>query len=309
MVIYPILLMKKAIIVIVLLFCALQYGNSQDKIITRNYDTIHCRIIRVTNRHIWFEMDMKGVKSEGKFPLNEINTYYLSGGSYMFENASASSIPFNRFRAGVKVGVGYLLGSTKTSEKLMTGLGFLPGQAKSYYKDMKADGYGGLDVIYLIRNDYGAGAKYKFFSTSASTQGFIDAQDGMNMMYTTYRELVYVNFAGATFFYQEPLRKNDKLKFNCSSSLGMAFYRDEAEYLRVYYLLTGKSIALDTSVGLEYFLSERISAATDVSAFWSIIRKIKITDGTNTQTTSLDKDNYENLSRIDFSVGLKFYLF
>ena len=87
----------------------------------------------------------------------------------------------------------------------------------------------------------------------------------------------------------------------------MTTYRDEAEYLHGYYLLTGKNAGADLGIGLEYFLTSRISLGADLSAFYSSIRKITITDGSSTSTIELDKENYENLSRIDLSAGIRIY--
>jgi hypothetical protein len=88
----------------------------------------------------------------------------------------------------------------------------------------------------------------------------------------------------------------------------LATYRNEAEYLNGYFLLTGKSIGMDINLGLEYFITRHFSVGTDLSVFYSSIHKMKITDGTNTATIDLDKNNYENLMRLNISFGLRVYL-
>lgn len=224
------------------------------------------------------------------------------------KNDTVSSEPFKRIRFGMTGGIGYLIGSSKKAEENMVSTGLTKGQARSYYNDMKSGMYAQVDLGCLITPKYGIGIKYKFFDTSSSIEGFFDPQDGVSLIYTTYKEQIYVNFAGASLFYQQSIGSQESFKINYTYSLGLTTYRNEAEYLNGYYLLTGKSVGIDGSLGLEYFIAPWFSIGTDLSVFYSSIRKIKLSDGSNTTSIDLEKDNYENLSRFDLSIGIRLYL-
>jgi hypothetical protein len=299
--------MKKILAAAIILLVSVPTVYSQDKIITINYDTIDCKIIKVSHNTIFFDLNDRGVKSSGKLPLGNVLNYTVSGKKDPEVQKSTETVSGKKVRFGLSGGAGFLIGSTQNAEDQMISQGFTPDQAKSYYNDMKLGISANADFYLLIPPDYGAGIKYKFFYNSSRTEGFVDPQDGVHLYYTTYSEKIYVNFAGVSFFYQQFIGSKKSFLLNSALSLGLTAYRNEAEYLQGYYLLTGKNAGADLNIGLEYFLTGRVSLGADLSAFYSSIRKVKITDGINTSTIELEKENYENLSRIDLSAGIRIY--
>jgi hypothetical protein len=273
-----------------------------------NKDTIDCKIAKVSQSAIFFDITTKGVKSSGKLALNNVLNYTISCNSTALEQKPVNSNPFERLRLGVNGGFGYLLSSSKTAEEDMVDQGFTLKNAKSYYRDMRSGLYANTELTWMIAPDYGAGIKYKFFDTSSRTEGFVDPLDGINIYYTTYKEHIYVNYLGASCFFHQSISSLKSFKLNSGYSIGLVTYRNEAEYLNEYYLLTGKNIGMDISIGLEYFITRYFSVGTDLSVFYSSIHKIKITDGSNTTTVNLEKANYENLTRLNLSLGLRIYL-
>lgn len=299
--------MKKLLLLLVLSAVYITAALSQDKIVTLNHDTIDCKITRVSNTTIYFEVTNKGIRSSAKLPVNSILSYTRNEMSPVKAESTLYNNPFPRLRLGLGGGLGYLTASSKEAEEYLVNSGLAPDLAKSYYRDLRTGLYAYGDLIYLFTPSYGAGLKYKFFDTSGSVEGFFDPQDGVNLIYTTYSEQIYINYAGASLYFQQFIDKKKSFRVNSQISIGLATYRNEAEYLNGYLLLTGKNIGMDTSLGLEYFLSGNISAGADLGLFYSTIRKMKMTDGTSTMDLVLEKGNYENLSRVELSVGFRFY--
>jgi len=303
--------MKKILLSAFFLFSFLSAGYSQDKIITLNYDTIDCRINKISNNTIFFEVFTKGIRSTGKIPLGSVLNYTTLNRAPENKKEKKAIItdPFQRLRLGIMGGADYLLASSKKAESYMSeNLGITSSQAKSYYRDLKLGLHASGGLTYLITPEYGAGIKYSFFNTSAGIESFVDPQDGVHLIYASYNEQIYVNYVGAVFFAQQTFGSSKKFKLNSACSFGLATYRNEAEYLKEYYLITGKNFGTDVSIGFEYFINRYFSLGADLSALFSSIRKMEITDGINTTTVDLDKENYENLSRIGFSAGIRFYL-
>jgi len=60
-------------------------------------------------------------------------------------------------------------------------------------------------------------------------------------------------------------------------------------------------------VGLEYFFTNNLSIGADLSVFLATLRKVTRSEGLVKETIELDKENYENLSRLEFSLGIRLY--
>lgn len=300
--------MKHSILIAILFFGLLSSGYSQDKIITVNNDTIDCKITKISRNIIYFDLITRGVKTTGSLPLSSVLNYTISAAETPEKQKASGIYSFERIRLGFSGGAGYLTASSEKAEESLTSQGLSADQAKSYYRNMKTGWDANADLTFLITPYLGTGFKYKFFYTAGSLEGFFDPQDGVNLIYSTYGERIYVNYYGAMFYYQQFIGANESFRFTSAYSFGLTTYRNEAEYLNRYYLLTGRNYGIDGSIGLEYLITDRLSAGADLSFFYSSIRKMDMTDGTNSQTIDLDKDNYENLSRLEFSIGIKFYL-
>jgi hypothetical protein len=299
----------------------------QDQIITRNNDTIECRITRVTRNEILFEIDTKGVTSSGKLPFTEIASYSVTnpptGGSSpasppgaMRPASPTGSIrpviadtgPLSRLRLSLNGGAGYIFSSSEKAEEVMVAWGIAQDNAEAYYNDLKLGIYGSGDITFMVTPRIGTGLRYKFFCTDAGVKGSFDSDDGMYLIYGTYSEHIYGNFAGVSLFYTESVGRSRKLSLYASWAAGLTLYRNETETFQGNFLITGKSLGMDGTLGLEYRLTPSMALGAELSAFNSLLRKIEMTDGTNTETLELEKENIENLSRFELSLGIRFYL-
>ncbi|MFZ2287277.1 MAG: hypothetical protein WAV93_09850 [Bacteroidales bacterium] len=282
--------------------------SGQDRIITLNNDTIECRINKVTRSEIYFDITTQGVKTTGRMPITDVSSYSVSpasGGEPFYRNVSSGSA--GRLRIGLNGGMGYIISSSEEAEESMVSMGVADETARTYYGDLKSGWYGSADATWIFRQRYGAGFKYKFFNTESGFESYFDPGDGYNLFYSAYKENIFVNFAGVSLFYIEPLGKSGKFSLYSAYSMGLAFYRNELEVFYGNFLITGNAPGLDGSIGLEYHITPAISAGAELSLFTATIRKIKITDGETSETVDLEKENYENLSRVEASMGVRFY--
>ncbi len=297
------------ILLLVVLFISLSVkGHSQDKIITITNDTIDCKITRITRNTIFFDLITNSVKTSGSLPVSKVLNYTISAtGVTADKQKSLSSNQFERFRLGINGGAGYMLASPEKAEEAMTSQGIDASKAKSYYRNLKTGWLANADLTFMITPDMGTGFKYKFFYTSGNVEDYFDLQDGVHLIYTNYGERIFVNYYGPMAYYQRYLNAAETYRITTTFSFGLTTYRNEAEYLNEYLLLTGRNLGTDYSINLEYFITDNLSLGAELSAFYSILRKVKITDGTTTQTLDLDKESYENLSRLELSIGIRFY--
>lgn len=300
--------MKKKLLFIFMFLCFGFAGKAQDKIITIQGDTLDCKIKKLTKTTIYFDRFIQNVKMSGELPLSKVSSYAIEDKVATSPQTKKKHLDEHpRFRFGLGGGLGYLYVSSKKSEEELVNSGFTKAEAHSYYKGLKLGCLGSADLTYLFSPYWGLGLKYKFFNTSSSQKGFIDPHDMYNIYYGKVSENIYVNFMGISYYAQTWIGTLRKFKFNSSVSMGMATYRNESSILNSNLLITGNSFATDTNIGVEYFVRKNISFGVDLSGFFSTLKKCNITDGTNSTTTNLDADQYENVSRLDLSIGAKIY--
>lgn len=300
--------MKRNLLIAFILAGLVTSLSAQDRIITLTNDTIDCKINRVTRSDIYFDVITQGVTTTGKIPLTGIISYSVSpvqtsGQDYRVVKSGSTGT----LRLGLTGGMGYIISSSEVAEESIVSLGVTEQKARSYYKDLKTGWYGSAEATWMFNHRYGAGLKYKFFNTNASMEYFFDVGD-INIYYSDYRENIFVNYAGVSIFYREPIGKGGNFSLYSSYSMGVAFYRNESEIFYGNFLIAGKAFGVDGSLGLEYHITPLISAGAELSIFTATIRKITVTNGNVTETMDLEKENFENLSRAEASIGIRFYL-
>ena len=300
--------MKRNLLIALMLAGFVQVISGQDRIITVNNDTIDCTITRVTRDAVWFDIFTKGVKTAGQLPVSEIYSYYIRPSAVQEqETMHPVRVSAGRLRLGLSGGMGYLLGSTEDAEHEMISSGVTGLNASAYYRDLTTGLSGSADATWIFSPGYGAGIRYRFFNTGASTEGTVEAGDGINIIFSDYSENIFINYAGVSLFFQEPVGKKELFSLYSSLSLGMAFYMNMLEFFTGNLLITGNAPGVDGSIGMEYRLTPAISASAEVSVFSATLKKIEITDGEQKETVELDKENYENISRMEVSLGIRFY--
>lgn len=301
--------MKRNLLIAFILAGIVTSLSGQDRIVTLNNDTIDCKINKITRSDIHFNITTQGVTTTGRMPLADILSYSVTPTATqvkMYNQDTTGS--FKRLRLGISGGAGYLYSSSKDAEEAMMTWGITEDQAEKYYNDLRTGIYGSGDITWMLTQRIGLGLRYKFYDTSGSVEGFFDLQDGINIYYSTYSEHIYVNFTGVSLYYSEPLGRNQKFNIYIAYAAGLAHYRNEAESFQGHLLLTGNAFGVDGALGLEYLINPSIAVGAELSAFSALLRKIEITDGFTIETIELENDNFENLSRVELSLGVRFYL-
>jgi len=301
--------MKRNLLIALILAGIVTGLSGQDRIITRNNDTIDCRIDRVSRSEIHFELLTHGVRTTGRLPITEVLSYSVSPSTLPEqEYKPLETWLAGTLRIGLNGGMGYLTGNSEAAEEAMAGLGLASSAARDYYNNLKYGWYGGADAIWLFKGRYGAGLKYKFFYTGAATEGNFIPYEQNYIYYSEYRENIYVNYGGVSLFYSEPVGAKAKFSLYSGISAGITHYRNEMEILAESLLITGNAPGVDVTIGFDCEITPFLSAGAEASVFGSRLKKINLTNGLEEQTQELDKENYEDLSRLEVSVGIRFKL-
>ncbi|MFY9151519.1 MAG: hypothetical protein WAO52_05865 [Prolixibacteraceae bacterium] len=219
----------------------------------------------------------------------------------------STELNISKFRFAIDGGPGYLLGNTKTAKETLASYGISKTEIDKYYKDLKLGEQFGVSAHYLVNDKYGLGLDYRIFTTKSNTMGFIDSPDTYSTFYGPLSEKIYTNFAGISYFSQQKLQ-NERWNIYSSVALGWAFYHNESNLIVSPVLLEGNSFATNYNLGIEYRLSKHIALGAGLECFYSVLHKFQLNNGQTTTEIKLNKEQRENLSRLNLTAGIHFYL-
>jgi hypothetical protein len=226
------------------------------------------------------------------------------------ENQSSA---VSRWKVAAHAGMGRLLASTERAEKIMTDELFVPSrQVEDYYGKLRTGLVLSGDIHYIIKNIWGVGVKYLNSRNSTSGDLTVDMHDRVNFFTLRPDEKIYLNYIGPSLLVQRRIGKGNKWMCSVQASAGYAMFRDEVRFAPNIegfnnYLVKGGALGENVELSVEYFLLRHLSVAAGASLFRSVFGKVKYVDAQRTQTISLEKENYENLSHISISIGLKYH--
>jgi hypothetical protein len=216
-----------------------------------------------------------------------------------------TSIP--KFRLSMSGGAGYLMGSTKEAKRQLTSMGFRQSDVNTYYNQLKLSFPADASIHYLINESLGAGLHYSYFSTGAGIKDLVETGDGIHKANVRMEEQIYINFAGASLLFQQWYGFNKRMGVSIAYALGYVTYRNEAYVFNFPALITGRKIGMTGDIGLEYKIRPKFALGADLSYLTGTITKIRIDNGSTVTTQKLEKEQYENISRVALTAGFKFY--
>ncbi len=317
-------LFSAPIVILFLVVFFTQNGFSQDRIVLASGDTIHCKISRITQKYLFYSQDFNGVSAKGKILKTNIREWTYFAAKEELPNEPEVLLPtlsnenqenagvfplhpdYGKIRFSVNGGLAYLLGNTKNAELSLQDQGVTAANAKKYYDNLKLGLQTKASVYFHLRGEYWLGVLYNGFYTRSNIISTMQ-MDETNMYYGNMGEHYFVNFAGASFFSAARYGSKSQFGFNSSFSVGPAFYRDEVEMLNEQVLIQAVSLGSNLSLGMEYFIKPKLSVGLETSLFSCQVKKMKVTTAYSSRDVELDKENYENLGRLDISLGIVYY--
>ena len=291
--------------------------QAQDKIITIQNDTIHCRIVSISNEHIIYEqLGGNGIIYGKTMPTNQMKVYYRNTNDnpagYIQPEKPVFQNPQQHWRLGMQGGIAYQLASSDENKKQFIDMGVNSKVAEKFCKDMDWGYKFGGDIHYLFNHWGGIGVRYSGLHSFAQADITINTFDGINFVFTNMKKRIYVNFIGPSLYSQLWLAPSGSFKLASTIAVGYAHYRDEEEYehpILTNYLSTGSTFGGDVSFSFEYFPLSWLSLGVSAGYFGAWFGKMTISDGYNKQTIKLKdyQSDAINASRLDISFGINFY--
>ena len=234
--------------------------------------------------------------------------------------------PFQRWRIGFQAGTSHLLASSPQSEKSLQDLGVSQSQIDSHYRRLRDGIHAGADVHFLLTSFFGVGLNYSLFNTSVQMDYLVKGSSYGNIptYYTmNVKEKTYVNYFGPSIVFQHWLDRNHRFRLNEELSVGYVLYREEDRFDPYQYisgityphidakgynrLVEGNTWGGKAQVSLEYYPISQLSIGANAGIFGASFKTINVSDKETSTKQKLDKADYLNMSRVDYSVSLRFH--
>jgi hypothetical protein len=296
--------MKSTFFSLMLVLLVALPGQAQDRIITWNNDTIVCEITNSGGHFIRFNVYQNGIETKGKINRSEAKKVIYDEGRALRQSTGAE---FRPWRVDLSGGLSYLVGDTKQGREEAERQGLTPDEVDDYYQQILMGAQGQANLHYFIEPGLAVGLNYRYYSTQADLYATFDPQDGVNLYHGRLEEKMFVNYVGPSLLSQYALSSDHKLLLSGAFSAGVAFFRDETSLLGTGFILTGNSFALNTHIGLEYFVMKQVSFGLNLGVFASKITKVKLDNGYQNTTIELEDDEQQNLTSLDLGAGLRIY--
>jgi len=309
----------KKLIISLLLFIPLQIVSGQDRIITIQNDTIHCRIISVSPIQILYEQREENGYMIGIFlPIERVLEYYQAPKSTkinpFFRTEGQVLKPSHRWMVGLQTGTSFLTASSvKSWKRLITeGMGMSQSQADDFGEQHKRGRHLNGAIYYMDSDNFGLGAKYSFFTSSAQIDFIVKSygDDFPTYVCVGIKEKQYIHYIGPSIIFRQWLGKNRKFQFSEMFSTGYVHYRDELRMNATFNLdnalIEGNTWGMNGGISLDYYPVSWLSIGVNSGFTYARLTKLRISDKNTSQTGELGQEYYQYLSRLECSLGIRF---
>jgi hypothetical protein len=292
--------MKKSVIFILILFVSYEFAWSQDLIVTERGDSINCKITRQKGNYIYFSYMIEN--NMRKSLLHNSQIKYFKKDFYVQSFVPSDKLRYMRnyqkLRIGIFAGGSYMLGIISDS---------IPEDFKKYYKDLKTGHHIGGEAGYFISKNIGVGLKYSNFNSKNKIENIIATNTitGQSRIGSLKDNITIRYFAPV--FYLRLYSRNKQLIYSSDFSFGYLDYKNNATLIDDY-IVTGKTLGMHMNFGVDLMIDRNLSLGLGLSGTLGSLSRIVMTSGGSKQTIDLKENEMESLSRVDFSIGLRWNL-
>lgn len=281
-------------------FLSIAVTKSQDLIVTKTNDSIHCKITKVKSDHIYFVYKKDDRYEKTLISLTEVASYHQ--GLFEGKKIPKDSIP------GYEIYPRHLL-------TLNSGYSYDPGRRNGdfsrefeNYLDQLRSGYHiEASYIYYIDKSLGFGVLGNYFRSSGQESDVSGTDEMGNPIVADLSGEVTVYFVGPLFSLRF-LNKSQNNALILNTVVGYIAYEEAATYVS-QTITTGNGLGLTSTIGYTIGISEYLSLGVQLGATSGLFRNVEISSG-NTVTTVRLPDNERPVSsaRLNFSIGLSYRL-
>jgi hypothetical protein len=199
--------------------------------------------------------------------------------------ATTEAIAISRWYAGVNGGYATRLFRMQISAT---------DAAKAYQKDLKTGYSVGANGGYFLWKNVGLGLVGELYKSAASME------DGSR------KDAISISYLGGSVVHRKVMQ-SQKSTVSTGFTLGYQTYLNSGSAQAIDFVMKGKAMGWGFHTGLDYKISQKVAVTFSASCLFGTLYKVTNESGSRKRTITLNKNGFEDLSRISFSVGLKFF--
>ena len=315
--------MRKLFFVFLFICFVCKDSYAQDLIVTKVGDSLACRIIKQTEEYVHFSYTKYNYNSVRQLMMSRVQSiipgFYHKRDSLRAagKHVLVDSLPIQSDTLIFAEQPGAKVTATDTSITLIVGdvvpaviskwqFGINAGYAYRLFKprikatpyqlkyiDEIKSGYSfGFDVYYFHWKHVGVGFKYDIYK-SRGVRDFRTKDD------------ITIQFLGLSVAHRAFLL-NDRTSLISAFWLGYQPYRNKAMFVGQNYTLNANTMGWGVSVGVDQKISPKLAIGLTGSCFISSAYKVSKQFKGVTETINLPTGIFEDLSRVELTLGLKF---
>jgi len=182
----------------------------------------------------------------------------------------------------------------------------LQAEFKDYLNNLRSGSHYGFQAEYFLNPYLGFGAKYVRFTTRLDADSII-TEFFSRIYYISISNNMHIHTISPMVYGRLPLLKN---KLSVVGGMGMAvlLYRNIYESIDDSASFKGSSPGLSTSFRATYEVIPNLHLGFQTGYVRAFLKGYTKDNGTTVEKESFDEQDYQNLSRFDFSIGV-YYTF
>ena len=270
----------------ILVTFVISHVKAQDLIVTSEGDSLNCRITKQNAQFVHFTFAKGGLAKNTLLPANKVATVqkgFYGSSQLPAGMSSVSGKDYSKWQYGVRAGYAYR--TAKVSDQISS-------QYQDYMKKLKSGFVLGGDIHYFVSEPLGFGLKYSF-NKHKNEEG-IDVKDDISMHYI------------AASMLNRYVLVNPRNTFLLGINLGYQSYKDKTIVIGNHVDVTGSTAGFGLDAGFAHQLSAGSAIHFGLAYNMATLYKIKVGQGSIKQTVKLEKGQYEGLSRLELTIGMKF---
>ncbi len=192
--------------------------------------------------------------------------------------------------------------------------GNIPNDLKSYAEDLKSGTTLDFNLGYNVKEIWGLGVTFsQFHSKNSITSDNLQFFDISGNQIRNTSDNIKITFIAPEFYSILPIGGNEKHLFLGSVSIGYLGYNNKSTIGNASVDFEGSTVGFGVNLGYEFKITPIIAIGANAGFITGSLSEFKISGGGESRTISVEDatlgaQERENLSRINLSFGLKFYL-
>jgi hypothetical protein len=288
----------KLLLTLIILFAYLIPAKAQDLIVTEKDDSLNCKITQIKSNYIYFTFKYENEIRNTLLPAGQIKYYkkgFFSKSELPADKIKSVKGNYQKLRIGIYGGWSYMTAKVGSE---------VPSAFQQYTKDLKSGYHLGGDFSFFTSENIGLGIKHSMFRTGNELDNIyiVDPVTGQARTGKLKDDITIQYFGPAIC--TRVSSANKKTHFISDLSLGYLLYKNNATVIDDFTLTSG-TLGLMWDFGADLSIDKNLSLGLFFAYKLGTLSQYNYDDGKQSKTIKLDKDNLENISRIDLSVGLR----